>query len=275
MRKNNFHIVSEAILLYHEQGNSLFADYFVSKKLGLPPEIIRSKIMDWFHATPETLIGYLEHQKIKRRIIATAKAITTDPAACCVRIQPMTEEEMIHGGENLSIHFHFADTVFGQVIIASTAKGICYLAFADQGNQTALSGLKSRFPHASFEQAQDHFQHLGLSVLHKTNRAGPAIQLHLKGTPFQIHIWEKLLKIPWGGLISYSALADELKDAHALGAAVGSNPVAWLVPCHRMVPASGELGQYHWSRARKAALICMEALRLGTTEEAGNEQSMD
>lgn len=261
MDKTDFNIIAHAILLYYEQQNSLFADYFISEKLHTDPEIIRSKISNWFHATPEELLTYLEPETIKRRISKTAMIMKKEHENHSnVQIEAMTEKELENDGTNLNIHYQFAKTCFGPIIVASTENGVCYLAFSDEGDTKAFNKLKSRFPNACLQETGDSFQQNVLLFLEHKESGNDAIHLHLKGTPYQINIWKKLLEIPRGGLMSYSALTTDKKNSHALGAAVGSNPVAYIIPCHRTVRASGEFGDYHWGKARKAAFICWEAV---------------
>lgn len=260
MNKTDFQIASEAVLLYYQQHSSLFADHFISEKLQISSTTVREKIVNCFHASPEDLIIFLGADRIRRCIAETMTNMKNHPPVIPVaRIEPMTHEETDQGGESLAIHFRFADTFFGPVIMASTTKGVCYIAFSDRGNDTAFNQLKSRFPCASFEEGKDSFQEDALSAFESSDLGKRSVSLHVKGTPFQISTWNKLLRIPSGGLMSYSALASDKKDSHALGAAVGSNPIAYLIPCHRTVRASGEFGEYHWGKARKAALICLEA----------------
>lgn len=258
MNKADFNLIAEAILLYYEQRNSLFADHFISDKLSRSVEIIRSEIREWSHASPEELITYLDPEKIKRHILKTATLMRKNQTNHSnILIEAMTENEE----EHLSIHYKFVDTPFGKAVIASTSKGICRLTFVDKESKEAIGQLKKKFPHAAYEEGEDNFQHDALSLFDGKEDNVRPVHLHLKGSLFQINTWKKLLDIPPGGLMSYSALADDIKDSHALGAAVGSNPVAYIIPCHRTVRASGEFGDYHWGKARKAALICMEAIQ--------------
>ncbi len=258
MNKADFNLIAKAILLYYEHRNSLFADHFISDRLDRSPEIIRSEIAEWSHTSPEELITYLEPEKIKRHIAKTVALIREKQTnSSNILMEVMTENE----GEHLSIHYKLVDTPFGNALIASTSKGICHLTFVDKENEESIGQLKKKFPHAEYEEAGDDFQHDAISLFDGKEDNLRPVHLHLKGSLFQISTWKKLIDIPFGGLMSYSALADDIKDSHALGAAVGSNPVAYIIPCHRTVRASGEFGDYHWGRARKAALICIEAIQ--------------
>ena len=146
----------------------------------------------------------------------------------------------------------------------STHKGICYLAFVDEGRPAALRLLKEAFPNAQYEQASDAMQEQALSIFSRDWSQPRDIKLHLKGTPFQIKVWEMLLKVPMGDLTTYSELAgavDHPRAVRAVGTAVGHNPVAFLIPCHRVIRSDGQIGEYHWGSTRKNAIIGWEATR--------------
>lgn len=258
--KTDFRLIADAITFYSEQRNSLFTDQMALEKLEEKPEITRARIMRWASTTPEKLVAYLNPDYIKKTITKTINDIKNKQTHVPnVDIENMLPSEIEDGGKNLFINYHFWDTLFGCVIIASTTKGVCFLAFSDEENNEAFNKLKQRFPNATYTEAEDEYQRGALSVF--GNKTGDAshVQLHVKGTPFQIQVWNKLLKIPLGGLMSYSSLTDDRKFSHALGAAVGANPIAYVVPCHRVVRATGVFGEYHWGPRRKAAIISWEA----------------
>jgi AraC family transcriptional regulator of adaptative response/methylated-DNA-[protein]-cysteine methyltransferase len=156
--------------------------------------------------------------------------------------------------------------VFGNVIIASTKKGICYLAFYDNKN-VAFEELQKIFPNAAYEQMTDIHQANALSFFSRNWDEASSVKFHLKGTPFQIKVWEALLKIPMGKLSTYSGVArsiDNLKASRAVGSAVADNPVAFLIPCHRVIRSTGDFGNYHWGSVRKTAMIGWEASGSGS-----------
>lgn len=169
------------------------------------------------------------------------------------KIEPEDEKKL-----ELSYSFH--ETIFGKVIIASSALGICYLAFeADEHN--AIEGLKKEFSSAKFifEERSSHVEALKIFDL-DWERIKP-IQLHVYTTDFQKQVWEKLLNIPFGSRSTYGAIADELSipnGARAVGTAVGSNPLAFLIPCHRVIQNSGGLGGFRWGIERKKKILLWE-----------------
>lgn len=176
-----------------------------------------------------------------------------------VKIEAITPFEC----KNLSINYSFSDSLFGEIIVASTYKGVCYMAFAD--NKTvALTNLHENFPNAQYHQISDDFQQNAISSLTHDFNNRIEIRLHLKGTDFQLKVWEVLLKIPLGELTTYGNIASKLNNpnaSRAVGTAIGSNPVSLLIPCHRVIRSSGELGGYHWGLTRKVAIIGWEAVK--------------
>jgi len=182
-----------------------------------------------------------------------------------VNIEGMTPGEFKNGGENLAINYCFAESPFGKLIVASTAKGVCHMFFEDDERQ-ALAGLTARFPGAQYHQVVDKFQQDALFIFQNDWKQLDQIKLHLKGTEFQLKVWEALLTIPMGQLTSYGHLAQRInrpKASRAVGTAIGSNPVAFLIPCHRVIQGSGKLGGYMWGTTRKSAMIGWEASKVG------------
>lgn len=140
------------------------------------------------------------------------------------------------------------------------------MAFSDDPNQ-ALMELKLLFPNAKYQQLLDQTQQNALYIFNTDWSRLSEVKLHLKGTDFQIKVWETLLKVPTGNLATYADIANAIahpKANRAVGSAVGNNPIAFLIPCHRVIKSTGELGQYHWGIARKTAMIGWEAAKKGS-----------
>jgi AraC family transcriptional regulator of adaptative response/methylated-DNA-[protein]-cysteine methyltransferase len=181
-------------------------------------------------------------------------------------MEGMTPAEYKNGGSNLTVRYSFAETPFGRLIVASTDKGICYMAF-DKDDEEALNNLRLRFPNALFTQQQDRMQQNALSIFQNDRSRLPEIKLHLKGTPFQMKVWEALLTIPMGSLSTYGQIAAQAGNpgaSRAVGTAIGSNPVAYLIPCHRVIQSTGQIGGYRWGSTRKSAMIGWECVRRET-----------
>jgi AraC family transcriptional regulator of adaptative response/methylated-DNA-[protein]-cysteine methyltransferase len=144
------------------------------------------------------------------------------------------------------------------------------MAFADEDRDEALAELTKRYPNAAYQQFLDAHQQEALFIFTQDWRKLHEIKLHLKGTPFQLKVWETLLSVPLGGLTTYAGLAGALGQpnaARAVGSAVADNPVAFLIPCHRVIRSTGAFGQYHWGPGRKAAMIGWEAARVYGTHD--------
>lgn len=180
-----------------------------------------------------------------------------------VQIEGMTPGEYKNEGNNVPIQLGFHSSLFGDLIVASTERGICHLAFVE-GREEGIHGLKLRFPAAILEQSVSRFQEQAMTFFTKENRKEALIPLHLKGTPFQLKVWEALLKIPEARLMTYGQIAKEIGQpgaSRAVGTAIGSNPIAYIIPCHRVIQQSGIIGGYRWGSNRKSALIGYEAVQ--------------
>ena len=178
-----------------------------------------------------------------------------------VKMTAMTAAELANDGESLDIRYSFCGSRFGEIIMASTQKGICYGAFADEGQSIALGLLKNFFPNSKYAEGMHREHESILRMFVGNEREQQAIHLHVKATPFRLKVWEALLRVRKGTLTNYSALAQRVGypgASRAVGSAVADNPVAIIIPCHRVTRLNGETGQYHWGSARKQAIIQWE-----------------
>jgi AraC family transcriptional regulator of adaptative response/methylated-DNA-[protein]-cysteine methyltransferase len=239
----------------------------------LSPFHFQRMFKDWAGVTPKQFLQYLsiEHAKaiLKDKQISlfdtayeTGLSGTGRLHDLFIKIEGMTPGEYKNGGEELNINYSFAESPFGTIIVASTTKGICYMAFVDGSKDDAFAELQKRFSNATYHQFLDAIQQNAIYIFTQDWSKLSDIKLHLKGTPFQLKVWETLLKVPMGGLITYGTLAGDLQNPNAgraVGSAVGDNPVAFLIPCHRVIRSTGEIGQYHWGSQRKSAMIGWEA----------------
>ncbi|MDO4228688.1 MAG: methylated-DNA--[protein]-cysteine S-methyltransferase [Capnocytophaga sp.] len=181
-----------------------------------------------------------------------------------VNILKMTPAESKNRGENLFIHHQYYESIFGKTFVASTDKDICYLGFEDEENK-AFVDLKSRFPKANFTEKSEEIHAKALAIFEGKTENFQPINLHLKGTEFQLKVWESLLKIPFGEVSTYGKIATEvgIKNAsRAVGTAIGSNPISFLIPCHRVIQTSGGLGGYMWGLTRKSIMLGWEATKI-------------
>src|SRR6476620_4733903 len=246
----------------------------VAQKVNLSSFHFQRIFKEWAGVSPKKFLQYLTVEYAKG-ILKQNNATVFDAAFeaglsgtgrlhdLFITIEGMTPGEFKNGGESLIINCSFAESPFGNILVASTAKGICYMAFADD-REKALKDLHSRFPNARFRQMVDLIQQNALYIFTHDWKKLNQIKLHLKGTDFQLKVWETLLKIPMGQLSTYGNIATEIKNpnaSRAVGTAIGSNPVAFLIPCHRVIQSTGLFGGYMWGPVRKTAILGWEAAR--------------
>jgi len=273
--KTNYDRVEEAIEYINTHFKSQPGLDEVAEKIHLSPYHFQRLFTDWAGVSPKKFLQYISIEHAKN-ILKERKASLFDVAFetglsgtgrlhdLFINIEGMTPGEYKNGGENLSINYSFAESPFGDILVASTSKGICHMAFADNDKE-ALKTLQNSFPSAHYKQMVDLIQQNALYIFTHDWKDLDKIRLHLKGTAFQIKVWEALLKIPMGQLSTYGNIADQLDSpgaSQAVGSAVGSNPVAFLIPCHRVIQSTGVVGQYHWGSIRKTAMIGWEAAKV-------------
>lgn len=245
----------------------------VAAHVNLSPFHFQRMFQNFAGVTPKAFLQYLSIQHAKQILQQTSASLfdaayetglsgTSRLHDLFIKVEGMTPGEYKNGGVALNINYSFANTPFGKVLVASTARGICHLAFVDNGEEAALAVLTRNFPNASYHPVTDVMQRNALFVFSQDWSRLDEIKLHLKGTDFQIKVWETLLKVPCGGLTTYGDLARKAGydgASRAVGTAIGNNPVAFLIPCHRVIKSSGEIGQYRWGADRKNVVIGWEA----------------
>ena len=245
----------------------------VAAHIHLSPAHFQRLFTEWVGTSPKKFLQYTSIEYAKQILKKQGSVLdatfesglssTSRLHDLFVQIEGMTPAEYKNGGQNLTIHYQFAETLFGEVLIASTHKGICALTFVNN-RVDALQQLKSQFPQAIFNLHIDSLQQRALAFFPKEPHQLAEIKLHLKGTDFQLKVWQSLLKIPMGQLATYGELAQAIeqpKAARAVGSAIGRNPVAFLIPCHRVIQSTGALGGYEWGSVRKTAMIAWEGVQ--------------
>jgi AraC family transcriptional regulator, regulatory protein of adaptative response / methylated-DNA-[protein]-cysteine methyltransferase len=270
----NYNRIAEAIVYIREHFKEQPGLDEVAAKIHLSPFHFQKLLTNWEGISPKKFLQYISVQHAKS-ILKDNQATLFDAAFetglsgtgrlhdLFITIEGMTPGEFKNGGENLFINYSYAESPFGNILVASTNKGICHMAFADD-EAKALLNLQQHFPKARFKQMLDVIQQHALYIFTHDWSKLHQIKLHLKGTSFQLKVWETLLKIPMGQLSTYGTIAQKIKNpnaSRAVGTAIGNNPVAFLIPCHRVIQATGAFGGYMWGPARKAAIIGWEAAK--------------
>ena len=227
----------------------------------------------WAGISPKRFLQYLTLEHAKRALKesrtvldATFDAGLSSPGRLhdlFVTIEAMTPGEFKQSGDGLTIDFGFHPTLFGECLLALTRRGICGLAFVPGGKRTqVLRELRDRWSGATLSEAPGTTQpFIDRLFFRPVKKPRKPLQLLLKGTNFQIKVWEALMRIPEGMVVSYEDLARAIgspKASRAVGNAVGKNPLAYIIPCHRVILQAGVIGNYHWGPERKKALLGWE-----------------
>lgn len=251
----------------------------IAEKVHLSPFHFQRLFTDWAGVSPKKFLQFISVQHAKKILISSQSTLfetayktglsgTGRLHDLFVKIEGMTPGEYKNKGENLTINYSFSESIFGNILVASTRKGICYMGFSDD-KEIAFSELKIRFPKASFIQQTDEIQQNALQIYTQDWSKINKIKLHLKGTDFQLKVWETLLKIPTGNLATYGNIANAIQKpnaSRAVGTAIGNNPVAFLIPCHRVIQSTGVFGGYKWGTTRKTAIIGWEASKTNVSK---------
>ena len=184
-----------------------------------------------------------------------------------VSLEAVTPGEYKTQGSGLTIEYAVHETVFGSAFIAITPRGICNFSFPEESNaEQEIKDLVKRWPYAQLINNSKHTAEIIESMFALENDKDRPLSLLVSGTNFQVSVWRALLDIPMGKVVSYSQVATSIgrpNSARAVGKAIGSNPIGFLIPCHRVIQQSGKLGGYHWGATRKHAIHLWEAARTG------------
>jgi len=225
----------------------------------------------WAGVSPKRFQQFLTVEYARRRLAATRN--TLDLAAgvglsgggrlhdLFVTLEAVTPGEALSGGAGIGIRWGLHDTPFGSALLGLTPRGICALHFVD-GADDARERLRETWPRAALERDQDGTAETARRIFAPLHEARQPLAVLVKGSNFQVQVWRALLALPAGALTTYGDLAAALcrpEAARAVGAAVGANAIAWLIPCHRVIRASGVISGYRWGATRKAAMLGLEA----------------
>lgn len=275
----NYQRIAEAIDYIKANFKSQPSLEEVAAQINSSPFHFQRLFTEWAGTSPKKFLQYTSIEYVKK-LLKENQATSYETAHeaglsgtsrlhdLFIKIEVMTPAEYKNGGKNLTINYSFATSSFGNILVASTTIGICYIAFVED-ERKAFAVLQSHFPNAVFIQKIDPLQENALRIFTHDWQQLNQIKLHLKGTDFQLKVWETLLKIPKGQLATYGNIAkliDSPNASRAVGTAIGDNPVAFLIPCHRVIQSTGKLGGYMWGTTRKTAIIGWEAANINVEQ---------
>jgi AraC family transcriptional regulator of adaptative response/methylated-DNA-[protein]-cysteine methyltransferase len=246
----------------------------VAAHVHLSPFHFQKLFTDWVGTSPKKFLQYTTLQYAKSLLqknsptlseiaFETGLSSTSRLHDLFVKIEGMSPAEYKNGAQYLEINYSYSTSPFGTILTAATNKGLCYMAFEDEG-YFAYKNLIAIFPKAKFSENSDSFQNNALQFFRDDWSDLKQVKMHLKGTEFQLKVWHALLTIPFGDLSTYGHIAEKIenhKASRAVGTAIGNNPVSFIIPCHRVIQTSGAIGGYMWGPNRKTAIIGWEGVR--------------
>jgi AraC family transcriptional regulator of adaptative response/methylated-DNA-[protein]-cysteine methyltransferase len=275
--------VRRAIAFISEHWRSQPTIEAMADAAGVTPDELHHLFRRWASLTPKAFMQALtlDHAKSLLRDSASVLDAALDSGLSgpgrlhdlFVTHEAMSPGEWKNGGAGLSLRYGFHPSPFGTAIVIATSRGLAGLAFADPGEeQIAFADMKGRWPNATYVEDSNSTAALAQRIFDtRLWRPNQPLRVILIGTDFEVRVWETLLKIPMGKAVSYSDIACKInspKASRAVGAAIGKNPVSFVVPCHRALGKDGKLTGYHWGITRKQAMLGWEAGRLAAPQAA-------
>lgn len=251
----------------------------IAEHVHLSPFHFQRLFQEWAGTTPKKFLQYISLQYAKK-ILQESKSIevatyetglssSSRLHELFIKIESMTPAEFKNAGAALNIYYSKQSTPFGEICIGSTEKGICHIAFIEE-HEDPIHGLQRNFANAQIIRQEMSIHQEVIHFYTNTATLSSPLHLHLKGTSFQLKVWEALLKIPQGQLQTYGDIAQRIgnpKSSRAVGTAIGRNPIAFLIPCHRVIQTSGLFGGYMWGQIRKTAIIAWENAKLNVNSD--------
>jgi AraC family transcriptional regulator of adaptative response/methylated-DNA-[protein]-cysteine methyltransferase len=246
----------------------------LARYVGLSRYHLHRLFTSWAGVTPKDFLQCLTLTYTKQLLRngksvlnATLDAGLSSPSRLhdlCVSLEAASPGEVKSGGEGWTITIGFADSPFGRCLVGESPRGICHLSFVEADDEVAAMGiLKGQWPRARWQRDDAVAGRLANQIfnLSTIGRASAPLRAFVRGTPFQVRVWRALLQVQPGKLVSYGELASvvgQVTAARAVGSAVGQNPLAYLIPCHRVIRETGVLGDYKWGPVRKRAILTWE-----------------
>lgn len=270
--KSDYQIVESAIRYLEQNFRSQPELHELARHVGLSEAHLQRTFRRWAGISPKRFLQFLtaEHARELLRESRSVLDVSFEVGLSgggrlhdlMLNVIAATPGEVKSGGSGIGISYGFHESPFGDALVAVTERGLCALAFV-QGDDRAhvVAELRSRWPNAHLTEDSVRSGPTARAVF---GEAGGAVTLFLQGTNFQIRVWEALLRVPSGQAVTYEDIATVIGQPSAIravGAAVGRNPIAYLIPCHRVLRKSGVFGEYHWGSTRKKALLGWEAAR--------------
>jgi AraC family transcriptional regulator of adaptative response/methylated-DNA-[protein]-cysteine methyltransferase len=274
----HYKVIARAIQVIDSAGPGLTLEA-LSQAMGMSPAHFQRIFSQWVGVSPKRYQQYLTLDQARQMLAGSATlmdvALETGLSGTgrlhdlFLTWEAMTPGDYARRGAGLTIFWGWFESPFGPAIVMGTEKGICGIGFAaEMGEEAAMQDLLGRWPMADFVEDPMMLRPWVQAAFGATEGRNAATPLFLIGAPFQIKVWEALLRIPSGQVTTYGDIARIIghpKAVRAVGTAIGRNPVSWLIPCHRALRKGGALGGYHWGLPVKRALLAFESARYEAT----------
>lgn len=275
MNRRHYQVVDRAIRFLDAHADAQPGLAEIAQQVGMSEYHLQKVFTEWAGISPKRFLQVLTRNRARQWLRQSRPVIDTALAAglsgssrlhdLFVQCDGVTPGEVARLGSGLILRFAFVDTTFGRALAATSDRGLCHLRFVDSSDSAALVDFREEWPLATLcEDPQQVAGRVHALVMPDDRRTHRPLGLWLKGTNFQVQVWQALLRIPEGAVLTYSRLADHLGQpgaARAVGNAVGKNPLAWVIPCHRVIRETGALGDYRWGEERKRVMLGLEACR--------------
>lgn len=267
----NYERIEQAIQYLQQNFQRQPALEEVAERVHLSPFHFQRIFTEWAGISPKRFLQYLTTGYLKEKLQASRNIDEAAAAAglssqsrvydLFTTLEAVTPAEYRERGAGIRIEYGFHETPFGNALIGVTERGICWFSFipTDEDGRAALEEMKASWCYSMFHEDGELTGALMETIF--SSHAPKKLHLFVKGTNFQVKVWEALLRIPPGALSTYQDIASRINNPRALqavGSAVGSNTIAYLIPCHRVIRKDGILGEYRWSAARKKSMIGWE-----------------
>jgi AraC family transcriptional regulator of adaptative response/methylated-DNA-[protein]-cysteine methyltransferase len=227
---------------------------------------------EWAGISPKRFLQFLTTDYLKHRITGFDNLLDAADAAglssqsrvydLFVNLEAVTPQEYKEKGSGILIEYGFHSSPFGECIIGVTGRGICHLSFLQEDNRsTAIEELEKAWGNASVRENSRNTEVMANAIFHRKPGTQEKLSVLVKGTNFQVKVWNALLEVPYGTVSTYQSIARHIEVPNALqavGSAVGANPIAYLIPCHRIIKKNLIIGEYHWGTERKKAMLGWE-----------------
>jgi len=270
-RNRQYKLVSETIKWVAEHQSAQPDLQRLSSEMGVSPHHLQRTFQTWAGVSPKQFLKSLTRNAALDRLKKGSSVLDASHEAglsgpgrlhdLLISTDALTPGEIRKHGESVQLDYGFGETLFGQALVAWTSRGVNFLGFCEEnGAESSLAALQKQWAKAQFMENPAAAQRW-LNRIFSGSDDQP-IPLWLRGSPFQLKVWEALLEIPEGTHSTYGQLAARIGQpgaTRAVGTAIGNNPVAWIIPCHRVIRQAGEMGGYRWGGFTKRAMIGYEA----------------